>query len=428
MSEFDLTAGFFVLIAVAGWVNARWFHLPTASAMLLTGLLGGAILLLFQSHALPRDSFGGLVRAVRALDFPKTVLGYMLAFLLFAGSTQVDLAELRRRLLAVGVLATVGVAACTALVSVGLWVGAKVLGLQLGLRWAFVFGALISATDPIAVLAAVRGGKLSKSLQAVLQGEALLNDGVGIVAFTAALALAMQSQSLNAGPILAQVAFQSLGGLAVGAVTGLVAIRALRTIDDYPVEVTITLALAMAAYSLAQAANVSGPLAVVAAGLLVGDRGMRTAMSETSQRYVRGFWTLVDEILNALLFLLLGLEILVIPINLKLAGFWLLAVALVIVARGVVMFPWGLHFNRAEGRRGAGVLLTWGGLHGALSLALALSLPAGGPRTLILSTTFAVVVFSILIQGSTFASATRRLAPDDGSVEDLQGASSTGRP
>jgi CPA1 family monovalent cation:H+ antiporter len=338
------------------------------------------------------------------------VLGYLLAFLLFAGSTQVDLAELRRRFLAVGVLATLGVAACTTIVSIGLWFAARVLGLDLSLRWAFVFGALISPTDPIAVLAAVRDGQISKSLQAVLQGEALLNDGVGIVAFTAALAFAVNGRTLDTGQVMLGVALQSLGGLAVGVAAGLVAIRAMRAIDDYPTEVTITLALAMSSYSFAQAIGVSGPLAVVAAGLLVGDRGLRTAMSESTQRYVRGFWTLIDEILNALLFLLLGLELLVIPINLRLAGFWALAVGLVVAARCVVVFPWGLHFNHAQGRQGAGLLLSWGGLHGALSLALALSLPAGGSKNLILSTTFAVVVFSILVQGATFAPMTRRIA------------------
>ena len=228
--------------------------------------------------------------------------------------------------------------------------------------------------------------------------------------FNAALAFALQGQSPDGGPILLQIAVQSLVGLAIGVITGLVAIRAIRTIDDYPIEVTITLALAMASYSLAQALGFSGPLSVVAAGLLVGDRGLRTAMSETSQRYVRGFWTLVDEILNALLFLLLGLELLVIPINLKLAGFWALAVALVVGARCVVVYPWGLHFNRAEHRRGGAILLSWGGLHGALSLALALSVPPGPSRNLVLSTTYAVVVFSILLQGAAFAPVAKRFA------------------
>jgi CPA1 family monovalent cation:H+ antiporter len=227
--------------------------------------------------------------------------------------------------------------------------------------------------------------------------------------FSAALAFALQGQSPDGAPILLKIGVQALGGLAIGALTGLVAIRGIRGIDDYQTEVTITLALAMGSYSCAQALGVSGPLAVVAAGLLVGDRG-RTAMSETSQRYVREFWTLVDEILNALLFLLLGLELVVIPVNLRLAGFWMLAIVLVVMARAVVVYPWGLHFNRSEGRKGAAVLLSWGGLHGALSLALALSLPPGGSRDLLLSTTFAVVVFSILIQGSTFAPMTKRLA------------------
>jgi CPA1 family monovalent cation:H+ antiporter len=412
MSAFDLATGFLLLIAVAGWINVRWFRLPTASAMLFTGLLSGGVLLLLQAYG-AHEAVDRFVQAIRDLNFPKAVLGYLLAFLLFAGSTQVDRLELQRRLIAVGVLATVGVAVCMTLVSLGLWLGAKVLGLDLSLPWAFVFGALISATDPIAVLAAVHGGKLSKSLQAVLQGEALLNDGVGIVAFTAALAFATGGQTLHARDVVAQVSIESLGGLAIGAVTGLIAIRAIRAIDDYATEVTITLALAMAAYSLSQAVGVSGPLAVVAAGLLVGDRGVRDAMSETSRRYVRAFWTLIDEILNAVLFLLLGLELLVIPMNLKLASLWLLAVILVIAARALVVFPWGLHFDRAEGRRGSGVVLVWGGLHGALSLALALSVPAGDAKNLILSTTFAVVLFSILLQGSTFAPATKRLAVED---------------
>lgn len=422
MSDFDLATGFLVLIAAAGWVNARWFRLPTASAMLFVGLASGAVLLLLQSRTLKHDTFSALIDAIRGLDFPKAVLGYLLAFLLFAGSTQVDLVELRRRLLAVGTLATLGVAACTAIVSLGLWLAARALGLPLNLRWALVFGALISPTDPIAVLAAVRHGALPKSLQAVLQGEALLNDGVGIVAFSAALAFALQGRSPDGGPILLQIAVQSLGGLAIGAVTGLVAIRAIRAIDDYPIEVTITLSLAMASYALAQVVGVSGPLAVVAAGLLVGDRGLRTAMSETSQRYVRGFWTLVDEILNAVLFLLLGLELLIIPINVRLAGFWTLAVALVVGARCVVVYPWGLHFNRAEQRRGAAILLSWGGLHGALSLALALSVPPGPSRNLILSTTFSVVVFSILLQGAAFASVAKRFVRKEETVNDINHA------
>jgi len=265
-----------------------------------------------------------------------------------------------------------------------------------------VFGALISPTDPIAVLAAVREGKLSKVLEVVLQGEALFNDGVGIVVFTAALAIAAGQGELTPLATVGQVVIQAAGGLILGIVSGVLIIRVMRAIDDYAVEVTLSLALAMGAYAVAQALGVSGPIAVVAAGLLMGDSGLRTAMSETTQRYVRGFWTLVDEILNGLLFLLLGLEVLVIPFDARLAGLWAAAIVLVLAARFAVVMPWGAYFQIRENQRHAGLVLGWGGLHGALSLAMALSIPRGPAQGLILSTTFAVVIFSVVVQGLTF--------------------------
>jgi len=314
---------------------------------------------------------------------------------------QVDLTELRRRRVAVWTLATLGVLASTAIVGVGLWLAAGLLGLDLSLRWACVFGALISPTDPIAVLAAVRQGKLSKALEVVLQGEALFNDGVGIVIFTAALAIAAGGPGLHPIAALGQVAIQTLGGLALGLAAGWLAIRIIRTIDDYAVEVTLSLALAAGAYAAAQALGISGPIAVVVAGLLMGDTGLKT-MSDTTQRYVRGFWTVIDEILNALLFMLLGLEVLVIPFDFRLAGLWSAALVLVLAARFAVVMPWGAYFQVREGQRHAGLVLGWGGLHGALSLAMALSVPPGPAQALILSTTFAVVIFSIVVQGLTF--------------------------
>jgi CPA1 family monovalent cation:H+ antiporter len=329
-------------------------------------------------------------------------MGYMLAFLLFAGAMQVDLAELRRRRLSIWTLATLGVVASTVIVGVGLWLAARGLGLPLDLAWACVFGALISPTDPIAVLAAVRDGKLSKVLQVVLQGEALFNDGVGIVVFTAALAIAGAQVEISPLATVGQVVGQAAGGLVLGLVSGGLIIRAMRAIDDYAVEVTLSLALATGAYVIAQWLHVSGPIAVVAAGLLMGDSGFATAMSDTTQRYVRGFWTLVDEILNALLFLLLGLEILVIPFDLRLVGLWAAALVLVLAARVAVVMPWGTYFELRQKQRHAGLVLAWGGLHGALSLAMALSVPKGPNQPLILSTTFAVVIFSVVVQGLTF--------------------------
>jgi len=401
MTLFQIVALFLALIGVAGWINTRFLHWPSATVMVLAGGLNAGTLLLLHRY-FPAGGAGRVIAAVVGVDFPQAVLGYMLGFLLFAGAMQVDLSELRRRRLAVWTLATLGVLASTAIVGGGLWLAARLLGLQLSLPWACVFGALISPTDPIAVLAAVRDGKLSKLLEVVLQGEALFNDGVGIVIFTAALTIASGGANLNPMAAVGQVAIQALGGLAFGLAAGWLAIRVIGMIDDYAVEVTLSLALAAGVYAVAQALGISGPIAVVAAGLLMGDAGLKAAMSETTQRHVREFWTLIDEILNALLFMLLGLEVLVIPFDLRMAGLWGAALVLVLAARFAVVMPWGAYFQDREGQRHAGLVLGWGGLHGALSLAMALSVPRGPAQGLILSTTFAVVVFSIVVQGLTF--------------------------
>lgn len=400
LSPFELTALFLTLVAAGGWVNARTLRLPHGVAMLFVGM-GGA-LAVFGLQWLHADIAAGLVRSVERIDFAQTVLGYMLAFLLFAGAMQVDLAELRRRRLAIWTLATLGVAASTLIVGGGVWLIARVLGVDLPLPWAMVFGALISPTDPIAVLAAVRHGELSKALQVVLQGEALFNDGVGIVVFTALVAFA-SGQSPSAVSALGHVFVEAAGGLLLGVVAGLVVLRAVRAIDDFVVEVGMTIALAMAVYAGAQALHLSGPIAVVGAGLLVGDTGPRSDMSDTTQAYLRSFWTLVDEILNALLFLLLGLQLLVVPWRLQLAGLCIGATVLVLASRFLVVLPWGSYFRLRHEERGANVILAWGGLHGALSLALALSLPPSPYRPVILAATYVVAAFSVAVQGLTFA-------------------------
>jgi CPA1 family monovalent cation:H+ antiporter len=379
--------------------------------MVLGGLTGAGLLLIARAVLPSPNAASDFVGAIETLDFPRTVFGYMLAFLLFAGAMQVSLPNLRRRLVAVGSLATLGVAASTFVVGFGLWFAARLLGLDLSLPWAFVFGALISPTDPIAVLAAVRQGSLSKGLEAVLQGEALFNDGVGIVVFSAALTFASGSAALNPMAALGEVAVEALGGLALGWATAWAVIRIMRSIDDYAVEVSLSLALAVGVYALASALHLSGPIAVVVAGLMVGDcYSSDSAMSEATQRHLRGFWTLIDENLNAILFLLLGLQLLVIPFDARLLGLWGVGIFLVVLTRVIVVLPWGTYFHFRHQEYGASALLTWGGLHGALSLAMALSLPAGDTRQIVLSTTFAVVIFSVLVQGLTFGPLAARIA------------------
>ena len=403
MTAFDVAAVFISLVAAAGWLNARWLRLPPSVVMLAAGGLGSAILIAARGLPSVAPAADAVSRLIGRVNFPETVVGYMLGFLLFAGAMQVDLGELRRRTAAVVSLATLGVLASTLIVGVGVWLGARALQLPVSLPWAMVFGALISPTDPVAVLTTVKVGDLSGSLQATLQGEALFNDGVGIVVFLAALALAVGGHAVHPAFAAVKVLGQAMGGLALGLGAGAMVVRAMRAIDDYAVEVTLSLALAAGVYAGGQALHLSGPIAAVAAGLLVGDRGVETAMSDTTRRYVQGFWTLVDELLNALLFLLLGLQTAVLPLNLRDLGLWALAIPLVLLARLAVVLPWGAYYRFRHAERGASLILAWGGLRGALSLALALQAPAGPARAAILSTTYAVVVFAVVVQGLSFA-------------------------
>ena len=403
MNAFELASIFISLVAAVGWANARTLRLAPSVAMLAVGVLGSLLLVTGRRLPYVSPAADALSQLIGQVDFPKTVVGYMLAFLLFAGAMQVDLGELRRRQGAVISLATLGVLASTLIVGLGVWLGARALALPLNLPWAMVFGALISPTDPVAVLTTVREGALSKPLQATLQGEALFNDGVGIIVFLTALAFAAGGPKVQPALAVLQVLVQGLGGLALGLAAGSLVVRAMRAIDDYAVEVTLTLALAAGVYAGGEALHVSGAIAAVAAGLMVGDHGVKTAMSDLTRRYVQGFWTLVDELLNALLFLLLGLQTAVLPLNLRDFGLCALVIPLVLLARLAVVLPWGAWYRFRHAERGASLILAWGGLRGALSLALALQAPAGPARAVILSATYAVVVFAVVVQGLSFS-------------------------
>ena len=403
MNAFELSAVFIGLVAAIGWVNTKWLRLPPSVAMLAVGVVGSLVVMGARRLSQTSRAAHAVSHLIGQVNFPETVVGYMLAFLLFAGAMQVDLGELRRRLPAVMSLATFGVLASTLIVGTGVWATARALGLPVNLGWAMVFGALISPTDPVAVLTAVKTGELSAPLQATLQGEALFNDGVGIVVFLAALAFTVGGHAAPPWQTLLAVAVQALGGLALGLAGGALVVRAMRAIDDYTVEVALSVALASGVYAGGQALHVSGAIAAVAAGLMIGDAGLRTAMSDTTRRYVQGFWTLVDEMLNALLFLLLGLQTAVLPLDVRHLGLCAVAIPLVLAARLAVVLPWGAYYRFRHEERGASLILAWGGLRGALSLALALEAPPGPARAAILSATYAVVVFAVVVQGLSFA-------------------------
>ena len=399
MSSFELIAVLLVLTAAFGWINHRLSVLPHTIGLLVMGLAASFVVVAVEVALPDIHLYEDLAGVVRQLDFQKTVLDGMLAFLLFAGALHVDIAGLRSRALTIGAMATVGVAISTAIIGLGFWAIAGLLGLALPLPWALVFGALISPTDPVAVLATLKEVKVPGDLQTVITGETLFNDGVGVVLFAVLMSAALGG-ALEPAHIVEMFFIEALGGAVLGGITGYIAYRAMRAIDDYPVEVLISLGLVAGTYTLAARLGLSGPIAVVVAGLLIGNRGPRDAFSEQTQRYLFGFWTLIDEILNSVLFLLIGLEVLVLRYSPTFALAGALAIPLVLVARLAAVGGPVLVFGRLRSfARGTIPILTWAGLRGGISVALALSIPEIDEKSPILAATYAVVLFTLIVQG-----------------------------
>lgn len=398
---FDIAVVCLVVTAVLAYVNHRFVGLPTT-----IGVMAIALLLSLGLIALDRLGFGALrdyeTALLRSIDFSDLLMQGMLSLLLFAGALHIDLSALRAYRWPVGLLAVLGTVLSTVIVGVGLYALLPLLGLELSLAYCLLFGALISPTDPIAVIAILKSAGAPDNVNLVVSGESLFNDGVGVVLFSLLLTVATRGEtpSLADGTLL--LLHEAGGGLLLGALLGGVLFYMLRSIDNYQVEVLLTLAGVLGGYELASHLHVSGPLAMVVAGLIVGNQGRAFAMSDTTRHHVDLFWELLDEILNAVLFVLLGLEIVLVAFDgrvLLAAG---LAIAVALLARllsvGVPVATMRRVFPLPDG---AWKVLTWGGLRGGISVALALSLPPGPQRDLMLAMTYAVVVFSILAQGLT---------------------------
>ncbi len=413
MPLYNALALLLVLAAAFAYLNHRFLKMPPAIGLMVLGLLTSLALVgLAQLGVAPVLA---LARVVGSIDFSALVMQVMLGFLLFAGSIHVDTRRLGRLRWSVGILALIGTPLSVALVGGAMYGLLPWLGLPTPLVYCLLFGALISPTDPVAVLSILTKANIDKDLELKIVGESLFNDGVGVVLFVVLLEVAqLGPQEVTVGHALAVFAQEAVGGVALGAVLGLGAAWLLRSIDNYQVEVLLTLALVAGGTALAAQLHTSGPLAMVVAGLLVGhfSRSLSSPLSEQSQDYVDKFWELVDEVLNALLFVLVGLEALVLPITGRIIGAGVAAVAVVLLARLVaVALPLGL-------LRGSGLftpshrsvpVLTWGGLRGGLSVAMALSLPAEAPRELLVGITYVIVVFSIIGQGLTIGPLVRWL-------------------
>lgn len=412
MDLIDVAAVLLSLAALFGYVNHRFFKLPATIGMMVITLTLSAVLLVVDRFV-PELGLGEMIRTrVGAIDFHATLLHGMLSFLLFAGALHINLGELIERKWAIGSLATLGVALSTLIVGSCSYLLFGLLGLSVPLITCLVFGALISPTDPVAVLGVLKNANAPRTLKAKIAGESLFNDGVGLVVFIllASAAGLRGEQVVGAGPIALLFVQEVLGGALLGLVFGYIAYRAVKSIDQYQVELTITLALVVGTNSLAEALHLSGPIAVVVAGLLIGNQGKAFAMSDVTVDHLEKFWSLLDDILNGLLFLMLGLELFHIsfdPLHLAAGA---VTIVIVLASRFIsVAIPITLlKVARRTFSPGVVRILTWSGLRGGISVALALSLPAFEGRNLLITCTYMVVLFSVIVQGLTIKSVVRK--------------------
>jgi CPA1 family monovalent cation:H+ antiporter len=339
---------------------------------------------------------------INSIDFNKTLMSGMLSFLLFAGALHVNIDDLIKQKWIILLMATVGVIGSTFLIGGIIFYTFNGLGIYIPFIYALLFGSLISPTDPIAVLGILKQVGAPKSLETKMAGESLFNDGVGVVVFSVILSIALGQSDVSAGQILFLFFEEAIGGLIFGALLGWLVFSLLKSIDHYEVEIMLTLALVLGGYSLATYWHVSGPIAMVIAGLFIGNHGKLFAMSESTHTQLFSFWELIDEFLNAILFVLIGVEVLVLTFSNQYILAGCIAIPLVLLSRG---FCVGLSVNalRCIHQFSPHVVkvLTWGGLRGGISVALALSIPANESRDLLIVMTYIVVVFSILVQGLT---------------------------
>ena len=410
---FDLAALLLTLAAAFGYINHRWLKLPHTIGLVVIALLASIGVLVFDLAA-PSLGFREAMRgAVESIDFPDVLMKGMLSFLLFAGALHVDLEQMAQRKWAIGVMATVGVLISTFVVGYATFFVAGWLGFAIPLSYCLVFGALISPTDPIAVLGILKTIDVPAPLEAKIAGESLFNDGVGIVVFTILVAIALGAEGghpITAFGIAELFVVEALGGAVLGLAAGYLAYRAIGSIDEYNLEVLITLALVVLTYSIAIAIHVSGPISVVVAGILIGNHGKQYAMSATTRDQLFTFWSLIDEVLNSVLFLIIGFEVLTLTFTGHTFLLMAVAVPVVLAARLVaVSVPLAALSLRDEFTKGAIPVLTWGGLRGGISVALALSIPDFPQKDMVLAMTYGVVIFSIVVQGLTVGRVVQRV-------------------
>ena len=414
MSIFEVGAFLIGLSAVFGYLNYRYLRLPHTIGLVMMALAASLVIILIEKLSPSSPLLEIIIGVLTQIDFHETVMRGMLSFLLFAGALHVDFTVFRSRARAIALMATLGILISTFLIGWMTWLMLNAFGIETPFIWALVFGALISPTDPVAVLGLFKTVDVPATLEAKMAGESLFNDGVGVVVFTVVVAVAVGNDG-NGGDVDALFATklfftEAVGGVILGLVAGYTGYRAMHHVDEHNLEVLITLALVMVTYAAALRLHMSGPIAMVVAGLFIGNKAMKFAVSEKTRDYIRKFWSLIDEILNSVLFLLIGLEVLVIAQLVDQVGVALLAIPVTLAARWISVFvPISILSRWRSFSKGAIPILTWGGLRGGIAVALALSLPVNEYKPTILTITYAVVLFSIIVQGLTIKPLVERI-------------------
>lgn len=409
MNGFDVTAIIVTLAALFAYINYRYLKMPTSIGLMVLAMVFSLLLVMAKIFNIaPIEDFGS--ELLSNLNFSGTLLSGMLGYLLFAGALQVDLNDLQKKKWEIFTFATFGTVLSTVIIGTAMYGICAVFHLDISYLYCLLFGALISPTDPVAVLSILKNLKTPKSLSIKIAGESLFNDGIGVVIFLILLDLVAGEKVSPIGAI-GLFAKEAIGGALLGFAFGYVVYALLKRVDEYKTEILLTVALATAGYTLASSLHVSGAIAMVVAGLLIGNHGKKFAMSDKTRENLDNFWDLVDDILNSTLFVLIGLEFAIISLHPAYIGVGLIAIAVVLVARLIsVVIP--LATLKLAGRkfsRGVVRIMTWGGLRGGIPIALALLLPRGNEFDLILTATYTVVAFSIIVQGLTIGRLVKKI-------------------
>jgi len=398
MNIFNTIAIIITLSALFSFINYRYIKLPSVIGLMLISLL--VSLGIIGINLLGFDL--KVTALMREIDFNQTLMVGMLSYLLFAGALHVDIDDLLENRLEIGLFATVGVILSTIIVAYLTYFTFLAIGQPIQIIYCFLFGALISPTDPIAVLGILKKAGAPKSLEIKIAGESLFNDGIGMVVFLVIFDIAFGQTAIDPIQISLMFAGEVFGGVLLGLFLGYISYLALKQVDQYQVEILITLALVTGGYALALVLHVSGPIVVVIAGLLIGNQGRQFAMTHKTRQHLDSFWDLIDEILNSALFVLIGFELLVVSFSANYLFLGIIAILIVVLARFIALaIPISIIGLFKPVTPGALKVLTWGGLRGGISIALALSLPKFEFRDEIITITYIIVVFSIVVQGLT---------------------------